>query len=300
MRAQTKESVWAYIFLLPNLIGFLIFTLLPVIASFLLSFVEWNMTPPITSAHFAGFKNFIALAKDPYFWKYFGNTAYLMMAIPIGMFGSLIIAVLMNRKLKGIVFFRTVYFLPTISSGVAICLLWMWIFNTDYGLLNAFIAKTGALFGLKLYGPNWLTSTAWAKPALMIMGLWTSLGGYNMLLYLAALQGISRDFYEAAEIDGANSWQKFWAITWPMISPTTFFIFIMSIIGGFQGGFMAARIMTGGGPNGATKTLEYYIFDKLYSYQHFGYASAIAWFLFIVIFIVTLFNWRYGGKLVHY
>jgi multiple sugar transport system permease protein len=120
MRAQTKESVWAYIFLLPNFIGFLIFTLLPVIASFLISFVEWNMTPPITSAHFVGFRNFVSLIKDPYFWKYFGNTAYLMMAIPIGMIGSLTIAILMNRKLKGIVFFRTVYFLPTISSGVAI------------------------------------------------------------------------------------------------------------------------------------------------------------------------------------
>ncbi|MFH0839060.1 MAG: sugar ABC transporter permease [Candidatus Omnitrophota bacterium] len=300
MRARAKEAMWAYIFLLPNLVGFLIFTLFPIVASLVLSFVEWNMTPPITAARFIGFKNFTMLMKDPYFWKYFGNTIYFMMAIPIGIMGSLLIAVLLNRKLKGIVFFRTVYFLPTISAGVAICLLWMWIFNTDYGLLNMIIASMGKFFGLKLQSLHWLTSEAWAKPALMIMGLWATLGGYNMILYLAALQGISKDFYEAADIDGANSWQKFWAITWPMISPTTFFIFIMSIIGGFQGGFMAARIMTGGGPNGATKTLEYYIFDKLYSYQHFGYASSIAWFLFVVIFIVTLFNWRYGGKLVHY
>jgi len=266
----------------------------------MLGFVEWNMTPPITSAHFVGLKNYAALIRDPYFWKYFGNTLFFMMAIPLSIMGSLMIAILLNRKIKGIVFFRTVFFLPTISAGVAICLLWMWIFNTEYGLANTMIAKTGELFGMKLIGPKWLTSELWAKPALMIMGLWTTIGGYNAVLYLAALQGIPRELYEAADIDGANGWYKFWSITWPMISPTTFFITIMSIIGGFQGGFMAARIMTGGGPNGATKTLEYYIFDKLYSYQHFGYASSIAWFLFIIIFIVTIINWKHGGKLVHY
>ena len=121
-----------------------------------------------------------------------------------------------------------------------------------------------------------------------------------MILYLAALQGIPRDFYDAADIDGASGWQKFWNITWPMISPTTFFIAIMATIGGFQGGFMQAYIMTRGGPAGATTTLEYYIFNNLYSWQHAGYAASIAWFLFIAIFIVTLFNWKFGGKLVHY
>jgi multiple sugar transport system permease protein len=134
----------------------------------------------------------------------------------------------------------------------------------------------------------------------MLMSFWLTLGGYNMILYLAALQGISKELYEAAEIDGASGWHKFWAITLPLISPTTFFIFIMSIIGGFQGGFMSAYIMTGGGPAGSTTTLEYYIFNNLYVFQHAGYAATIAWVLFIIIFGVTLFNWKYGGRLVQY
>ncbi|MFH1406956.1 MAG: sugar ABC transporter permease, partial [Candidatus Omnitrophota bacterium] len=233
-------------------------------------------------------------------WKFLYNTLFLMLSIPIAMFGSLALAVAMNQKIKGITTFRAIYFLPTISSGVALCILWKWIYNPDFGLLNSMIAKLGSLLNVPLGGPNWLLSTTWAKPALMIMAFWVSLGGYNMILYLASLQGISRELYEAADIDGANGWQKFWRITWPMISPTTFFIGIMSVIGGFQGGFMAARIMTGGGPHYATTTIEYYIFMKLYDWQAVGYAATIAWLLFVMIFVVTLINWRFGGKLVHY
>jgi multiple sugar transport system permease protein len=126
------------------------------------------------------------------------------------------------------------------------------------------------------------------------------MGGYNMLLYMAALKGVPKDLYEAAEIDGADGWHKFWSITWPMISPTTFFIAIMAVIGGFQGGFMQAYIMTGGGPDRSTTTLEYLIYNHLYSWQHVGYAAGIAWFVFIVVFIITVFNWKFGGRLVHY
>ena len=167
-------------------------------------------------------------------------------------------------------------------------------------MLNNIIYWIGKFLGFNIPGPLWLNSPGWAKPSLMLMNFWIAIGGMNMILYHAALQWIPRDFYEAAEIDGANGWQKFWAITWPQISPTTFFIFLMSIIGGFQGGFMQAYIMTGGGPGGATTTIEYYIFNNLYTWQNVGYAAAIAWFLFIVIFAVSLVNWRYGGKLVHY
>lgn len=309
MKASNKEALGAYLFLMPNLLGFLIFTFLPVLASFILSFLKWDIIswPP----KFIGFDNFIKLlsfhiengtirANDPLFWKYTGNTLFLMMSIPISMMASLAIALAMNQKIRGIVFFRTIYFLPTICSGVAIAILWKWMYNSDFGLINTLIAKIGELLKISLKGPPWLSSTNWAKPALMIMGLWIGLGGYNMLLYLAALQGIPRELYEAADIDGANGWQKFWAVTRPMISPTTFFIAIMSIIGGFQGGFMAAYVMTGGGPAGATTTIEYYIFNNLYIFQHAGYAASIAWFLFLLIFIVTLINWRFGGKVVHY
>ncbi len=252
-----------------------------------------------------GFENFFRLlwfhyegglpiANDPLFWKYLGNTGFLMLVIPFSMAGSLLLAIIMNQRLKGIVFFRTVYFLPSISAGVALFMLWRWIYNPDFGLLNSFLAKLGII------GPAWLSSIAWAKPALMIMGFWTAIGGYNMILYLAGLQGIDPGLYEAASIDGANSWQKFRNVTWPMLSPTTFFVFIMSVIGGFQGGFQAAYIMTGGGPAGATTTISYYIYNNAYQWFKMGYAASIAWVLFILVFCVTILNWKVGGKVVNY
>ena len=301
-KAAWLETLAGYSFLTPNFLGFLVFTSLPVLASLLLAFVQWDiLTPP----HWVGFQNFVNLlgwhqeegrivANDPLFWKYCGNTMFLMAGIPINMVCSLVLALCMNQKLKGIVVFRTVYFLPTISAGVALCMLWRWIYNPDFGLLNTLLAK------MHMRGPDWLSSTAWAKPALMLMGLWTGMGGGNMILYLASLQGVPAHLYEAAEIDGATPWQKFWNITFPMISPTTFFIFVMSVIGGFQGGFQAAYIMTGGGPAGATTTIEYYIYNNAFQWFKMGYAASIAWFLFIVVLIVTLFNWRYGGRVVQY
>ena len=198
----TKEAVAGYGFLLPNLLGFLLFTSIPVLASLALSFVEWDLLswPP----KFVGLANFINLMRDPFFWKYCGNTIYMMASIPLGMAGSLVLALALNQKLKGIVFFRTVYFLPTLCSGVAIYMLWRLIYNPEFGILNAGIAKFGEILHLSLQGPQWLTDEDWAKPALIIMGVWQAVGGYNMILYLAALQGVPRDLYDAAEVDGAN------------------------------------------------------------------------------------------------
>jgi len=301
-QASRLETLAGFLFITPNFLGFLLFTSLPVLASLVLAFVHWDiLTPP----KFAGLQNFINLlgchqeegrivANDPLFWKYCGNTAFLMVAIPINMACSLALALAMNQKLKGIVIFRTIYFLPTIAAGVALCMLWRWIYNPDFGLLNTLLAK------IHVKGPDWLSSTAWAKPALILMGIWTGMGGRNMILYLAALQGVPGQLYEAAAIDGATPWQKFWNITFPMISPTTFFIFVMSVISGFQGGFQAAYIMTGGGPAGATTTIQYYIYNNAFQWFKMGYAASIAWFLFIIVLIVTLFNWRYGGRVVNY
>jgi len=305
LKNSFKEAVSGYLFVLPNFTGFLIFTFLPIIASFVFAFVHWDL---ITPPKFAGVQNFVNLLgfhrehgnlapNDPDFWKFLGNTCFLMLGIPINMAASLILALVMNKKLKGIVFFRTIYFLPSICAGVAIYMLWQWIYNPDFGLLNTLIRKIS--FGI-FNGPQWLTSTQWAKPALILMGVWTEMGGYNMILYLAGLQGIPPELYEAADIDGASPWQKFWHITWPMLTPTTFFIFVMSMIGGFQGGFQQAYIMTGGGPAGSTTTIEYYIFNNVYVWQHMGYAAAIAWILFAIIFFVNMLIWRYGGKVVHY
>jgi len=297
LKSSTKETLAAYGFLMPNLIGFLIFTSIPVFASLVLSFVRWDLLSP---AQFVGLHNFAELFQDSYFWYYCYNTVYLMLAIPISMAGSLILALALNQKLKGIVVFRTVYFLPTLCAGVAIYMLWRYIYNPEFGIFNNLIAKFGQIIGIKLQGPNWLTDEAWAKPALMIMGVWQTVGGYNMILYLAALQGVPRDLYDAAEVDGANGLQKFWAVTWPQISPTTFFIAIMSLIGGFQAGFDPAYIMTGGGPNGATTTIMYYIYNYAFVWHKMGYAAAIAWVLFVIVFMCTLIQWRYYGRTVHY
>lgn len=297
LKDTTKETLAGYGFLLPNFTGFLLFTSLPVAASLLLSFVSWDL---FSAPKFVGLKNFRVLFQDPLFWKYSWNTVVLMAAIPFSIAGSLILALALNQKLKGIVIFRTIYFLPTICSGVAIYVLWRLIYNPEFGVLNTLIMELGHLLKLPLKGPFWLSDEAWAKPALIIMSIWQSVGGYNMILYLAALQGVPRDLYEAAEIDGANRWQKFWAVTWPQISPTTFFIAVMSLIGGFQAGFDPAYIMTGGGPNGSTTTIIYYIYNNAFQWNKMGYAAAISWVLFLVVFVITIVNWKIFSKSIHY
>jgi len=241
---------------------------------------------------------------DYNFWHYSYNTVFLMMGIPIGMALSLSMALIMNQKIRGITFWRTIFFLPSVTAGVAVYLLWTWIYNPEQGLLNLFLHHTLGYLGLfpedHAKWPQWLGSANLAKPSLILMGLWIGAGGYNMILYLAALQGVDPQLYEAAMIDGATSWQKFVHVTWPLISPTTFFIVVMGIIGGFQGGFMQAYVMTEGGPQGSTTTLSYYIFNNAFTWFNMGKAAAIAWFLFLVVFVMTILNWRFGGKKVNY
>lgn len=320
--SDKQEALAAYCFLAPNFLGFLAFTSVPVIVSMVMAFTHWNV---FRSPIWVGVDNFRSLlwfhhehgrlaANDPMFWKYLGNTLYLMIGIPIGMIASLGVALIMNRKLKGIVLYRTLYFLPTVCSGVAMLILWKYLYNADIGLINKSLRAAGdvlysnpvsglifaPLKGLLTSPPDWLGTTAWAKPALILMGLWGGLGGVNTILYLAALQNVPSSYYEAADIDGAGPWAKFWSITWPMISPTTFFILIMSVIGGFQTGFMTANVMTGGGPAGSTTTIEYFLYQNAFEKFNMGYASAVAWFLFAVILLITLVTWRLGGKVVTY
>jgi multiple sugar transport system permease protein len=253
---------------------------------------------------------------DPEFWYYAFNTMFLMMVIPLNMAGSLFLAIVLNRRLRGRVVFRTIFFLPSIVAGVGTYLLWRWLYNPDHGLINMIIvnalpgrvndgiAAASATLGRVLLGrpldwpPGWLTSVGWAKPALMFMSFWTLVGGYNMVLYLAALQGVSPELYEAADIDGANPWQKLRHVTWPQVSPTTFFILTMSLIGGLQSGFEEAFIMTGGGPAGATTTVSYYIYNHAFTWHNMGYAAAIAWVLFAAVLAVTVLNWRVAGRAV--
>lgn len=298
MTTRNKEALAAICFLLPNILGFFLFTFWPVIAAFLLSFTHWDLlTPP----RWMGLSNFAELlgfyhspegwrANDPNFWKYLGNTLFLMLGLPLTMTASLGLALVLNKKIRFTYAYRLVFFLPSILSGVAIFYLWRWIYNPDYGLFNAALALIG------IEGPAWLTDVSWAKPALIIMSLWLGAGGTSMILYLAALQSIPHDLYEAAEIDGAGKWAQFLAITWPGVMPVTFFIFVMGVIGGLQGGFEMAYIMTQGGPFGATTTIGYYIYTMAYENFQMGYAAAIAWVLFVIIFFITALNWRFGSK----
>jgi multiple sugar transport system permease protein len=295
--ARRRRNIFtAFSFLGPNFLGFALFTAWPVAAAFLLSFTSWDLlTPP----RFAGVSNYTELlgfhrtadgliANDPNFWRYLGNTVFLMLGLPINMGLSLFLAILLNQKIRGTYFYRLIFFMPSVLSGVAIFYLWRWMYNPDYGLINTMLAAIG------IEGPRWLTEVAWAKPALMIMGSWVSAGGTSMILYLAALQNAPLELYEAAEIDGANGWQRFCNVTWPSVAPVTFFILTMGLIGGFQSGFEAAFIMTGGGPDGSTTTIGYYIYSTAYNAFEMGYAAAIAWVLFMIVLVVTLINWRHG------
>lgn len=282
----SKKTLTGYAFLAPNMLGFLAFTLIPITVSFGLAFVNWDI---LTPAKFAGLTNFTRLLKDRDFWYYLYNTFFFMLAIPIGMAVSLAMAITLNQKLKGIVFFRTIYFIPVISSMIACALVWRWIYNPDFGMLNVFLSWMGVK-----NPPQWLASTFWAKPALIIMGVWQH-AGYTMLLYLAALQGIPNELYEAANIDGATKWQQFCHITWPMLSFVNFFIVIMGVIGGFQA-FGVQYVMTKGGPAGSTTTIVYYIYNNAFQWFKMGYASAIAWVLFAIMFGFTLLQWKLGKQ----
>jgi multiple sugar transport system permease protein len=293
-----RNQAPAWLFLTPNLVGFLLFTLLPVGAAVLLSLFDWNLFAP---PRFVGLANFADLlgfrregaqwtANDPRFWKFAGNTLFLMLAIPVNVAASLGLALLLHRGGSGRVFFRTLYFLPTICMGVGVYVLWQWLLNPEAGPVNWLLSRVG------IPGPGWLKSYEWAKPGLMLMGLWAGAGGTNMVLYLAGLQGVPPELLEAATIDGAGAGARFRHVTWPFLAPTTFFIAVMSLIHGFQGGFDAAYIMTRGGPDGATTTISYYIFQHGFRWFHMGYAAAIAVVLFVLILGFTALTWRFGGR----
>lgn len=314
--SRRRSDFWpAMLFLLPNLLGFLIFLAGPVIFSLGASFTNWNLQHTIPF-RFTGLANLIALWHDNQFWIYLANTIYMMLGLPIAIAGALVLAILLNQKVRGLTVYRTLFYIPSFTSGVALMLLWKELLNPDFGPINLCIEHIFRWFHLtSIHAPVWLQSThnlvglavervrfTWAqfglgaKDGLNLMGIWTLIGGTNMLLYLAALTGVPPDLYEAASIDGAGKWKQFWAVTWPQLMPTTFFVVIMSIIGGLQGGFEQARVMTQGGPAGTTTTLAYYIYIKAFEEFQMGYASTIAWVLFTLIFAMTLIGWQFGGE----
>ncbi|WP_245308241.1 carbohydrate ABC transporter permease [Halalkalibacter urbisdiaboli] len=286
---KKRQSMLAYLFILPLLIQFVVFTSGPMIYSIYISLTEWNILQPAT---FVGLSNYITIFSDAKFWKSLWNTAVYLLGVPIGLFLSLIIAIWMNQGIKGTATYRVIYYLPAISSLVAVTILWQWIYNTDYGLMNYFLG----LFGIE--GPSWIRNEAFVKPAIIIMGIWKGIG-ITIIFYLAALQNVPKQLYEAAEIDGANFLHKFRFVTLPLLTPITFFLIITGIINTLQI-FVEIQIMLpDGGPNYAAASVVFYLWQKAFVYYEMGYASALAWVLGIIMFIVTYIQFKLSNRWVH-
>jgi multiple sugar transport system permease protein len=289
-RRRIREVALAYLFLAPTLLGLLFFSLGPVIAGFLISFTNWNILLP---PQWVGLENYKALLEQDLPHKVLGNTFYYtIINVPLNMIIALATALLLNQKLRGVSLYRAIYFLPVVSSTVAASLIWTWLFSPNFGPINYFLESIG------IPGPAWLGSTTWAMPAVIIMSVWKGFGT-NMLIFLAGLQGIPQELEEAAMIDGANRWQRFWRVTWPLLTPTTFFVLVISCIVSFQV-FEQVFIMTNGGPAYATTVLGLFIYLNAFRYNNMGYAAAAAYVLFAIIMVITLVQFRLQDRWTNY
>jgi multiple sugar transport system permease protein len=287
-----REAMACYLFIAPGVLGFLIFTLGPVVYSLAMSFMDYGVvTPP----RFIGLENWrviFSFEEDPLIWQALKVTTYYAVgSVGIGVTYALLIALLMNQRIFGIYAFRTIYYMPSVISGVPVALLWMWIFNPSFGVLNTALAWFG------IAGPQWLFDPVWVIPAFIIMSLW-GVGG-AMIIFLAGLQGIPQHLYEAAELDGANVLAKFRHVTLPMLSPIIFFNIVLGIIGSFQA-FTQAFIMTQGGPANASLFYVLYLYRNAFQYFKMGYASAMAWLLLAIILMLTLLVFRSSALWVYY
>jgi multiple sugar transport system permease protein len=289
-RGLTREARWGIFFVTPWVIGFVIFTLGPVVASLGLSFMDYEL---ISAPTWRGLGNYVELlSRDRLFGKSLYNTLYYtLFSVPLGLMAAFMLALLLNVKLPGMNIYRTVFYLPAVTSGVAVSLLWIWLFNPQFGLINHLLRSIG------LPGPGWLVDESWSKPAFILMSIW-GVGG-TAVIFLAGLQGVPRSLYEAAEIDGANTWQRFRHVTVPMMTPVIFFNMIVGIIGSFQV-FTSAYVMTQGGPRESTLFYVLYLFRQGFKLLRMGYAASMAWILFIIIIILTLIQLRLSTRWVYY
>jgi multiple sugar transport system permease protein len=288
---REHEGLAAGLFLLPNLIGFLIFTAIPVGAAFVLAFYDYDL---LLGASWAGLENFRELfTVDRVFRAALFNTVYFTaVSVPLSVVLGLATAILVNQALRGVVIFRSIFLLPYVTVTVALSLVWKWLYLPDIGLINSVLGAVG------IDGPAWLTSQTWAMPALILMSVWKGFG-YNMVIFLAGLQGIPDHLYDAAKVDGATAWRRFLNVTLPLLSPTTFFVVVISVISSFQV-FDQALIMTNGGPGTATTTLVLYIYQKGFQSFDMGYAAAVALVLFAVIFVFTVVQFLFQRRWVTY
>ena len=284
------EERTAYLFLLPWIIGFVVFSAGPLGASFLIVFTEW---PILAAPTWIGIQNYLTMVKDPLFWQSLKvTTVYTVIGVPMGLVAGFAVALLMNQQIRVIALWRAIYYMPAVVGGVVVARMWQGVFNPIYGILNALLGLLG------LQGPNWLGQAEWVIPAFLIMALW-NVAGANMVIYLAGLQSIPTEIYEAAMIDGAGAWHKLRHVTIPMMTPVIFLRLIMGIIGSFQV-FTQAFVMTKGGPGNASLFYVLYLYRNAFEYSKMGYASALAWVLFAIILVLTWLFFRSSERWVFY
>ena len=285
-----RETITFYLLIAPWLLGFILFVLGPMLASLGISLTRWDLLSP---AKLIGLDNYEKLfTRDPLFWQSLKVTAiYTAVYVPVELAGGLVLAMLMNQKTRGVSVFRTIYYLPSVLPAVAFIVVWMWILHPDVGLINTLLSYVG------IDGPRWLANPRWSLPALLMMSLWGL--GRGMVIYLASLQGIPKHLYEAAAIDGASGWQSFRKITLPLLTPTIFFNLVLSIISTFQT-FTGAFVATNGGPLDSTLFYVLYLYRQAFQFFNMGYASALAWVLFVIILVLTLIIVRTSDRWVYY
>lgn len=288
-RQSVRRNLNGWLFASPWILGFILWTAGPMLASLWMAFTNWDL---ITTPTFVGVQNFTTMFADNLVWKSLQvTTIYALVSVPLQIVFGLALALLLNTNIRLLSFYRTAFYLPSVLSGVAVALLWRWLFSTEFGLFNAMLANIG------IRGPSWLGDPQWALPSLILMSLWGV--GAGTIIYLAGLQGIPTDLYEAAQVDGASSWTRLWNITLPMMTPVLFFQLVTGFIAALQV-FTQAFIMTSGGPNNATLFYLLYIYRNAFEYFRMGYASALAWILFIYILVLTLVVQRSSRYWVYY
>lgn len=290
LRARKREALFGYLFISPWIIGFVVFTAGPMIASLIMSFTNWSI---LGSVNWVGAANYVHLVHDSLFWKSLEVTfVFSAISVPLDVVASLGIAMLMNRPLPGRGIFRALFYLPELVPAVASSILWLWAYNTHFGIFN-YILNTMGLTSIP-----WLESSSWVIPSFIILSLWTS-GGSRMIIFLAGLQTVPKELIEAAQLDGASVWARFRHITIPMISPVLLFNLILTTIGAFQV-FTSPYVMTSGGPANSSLFYVLYIYQNAFQYMKMGYATALAWVLFVILLAFTTFQFRIMRSWVHY
>lgn len=291
---RKKETLYGYLFLLPSLAGFTIFLLIPILFSVYLAFTDWDVISGFNNINFIGIGNFTRMFKDEWFIASIkNNLVYTLVVVPVTLLLSLFIAMILNNMVYLKNALRLAYFIPYVSNTVAVSVLWMAMFDSSQGPVNQLLMTLGVQ-----NPPKWLVSPDWAMITIILMSVWTRIG-YCLIIYLAALQNLPQELYEAADIDGANWYRKFKSITFPLLTPTTFFLVITQTISTFQV-FAPVNLLTRGGPGTSTTVLVYQLYREAFRFYHMGYASAIAMVLFVIIFTVTLIQWRYQDKWVNF